>query len=76
MRPECDTRLFGARSVRLDPWGVDYGAETPAGFEAEPEAGDVVVDVEQRFPFPSWATRQSEVAPIAGEADPFARMGF
>ncbi|MFO0983377.1 MAG: ATP-binding protein [Planctomycetota bacterium] len=28
-----------------------------------------------RFPFPAWATRQSEVLPIAPRRDPFARMG-
>lgn len=46
--------LFGLFQVRVDPWDVDYGSETPLSpLDDEPEKEDVVLDVE--VPADRWA---------------------
>lgn len=45
---------FGAYTVRIDPWAVEYGGETPTEFQPEPDdTPALVLDVEQ--PTAAWA---------------------
>lgn len=37
---------FAGIDVRIDPWAVEYGAETPMQFQADDEAADIDVTVE------------------------------
>ena len=57
------TRVARLRATMLQPGTMIL---------AQPE---IPTPILLRFPFPAWATRQSEAAPIGEERDPFARIG-
>jgi DNA helicase HerA-like ATPase len=56
------TRVARVRATILQPGTM---------IVAQPE---IPTPILLRFPFPAWATRQSEAAPIGEERDPFARI--
>ncbi|MEQ1729894.1 MAG: hypothetical protein ABL982_16130 [Vicinamibacterales bacterium] len=47
------SRPFAGFDVRIDPWAVEYGSETPTEFQADEEAVDLDVTVEH--PADAWA---------------------
>jgi len=56
------TPLFGEFQVRVDPWEVDYGSETPLAPIADQPDEDVALDVE--LPLDRWAPlRPGSVSP-------------
>lgn len=55
--------LFAEYDVRIDPWAVEYGAETPTDFQAGDEAVDLDLAIER--PADAWAPlRPAAGAPV------------
>ena len=55
---------FGDYSVRIDPWAVDYGGETPTEFQPDAEdAPELDLNIEQGAA--TWAPITPPVAPPA-----------
>jgi len=54
--------LFGAFDVRVDPWEVNYGSETPLEGVTDSESEDVAVDVEVHAD--SWKPIVPQLAPV------------
>lgn len=58
------TTLFSGFDVRIDPWAVEYGSETPLEFAADEEEADLDLSVEVD------ASRWAPVAPPPGVVRP------
>ncbi len=57
------SRQFADFDVRIDPWAVEYGSETPTEFAADEEAVDLDITVEH--PTETWAPiRPGVVGPL------------
>lgn len=53
---------FGGYQIRIDPWEVDYGDQTPLAPQAELDDNGAHVDHEVELPEASWAPIRPEVA--------------